>query len=184
MVTLKDINLVPKSVIVKRENTKFVKSIMIVAAVVIGISAVVDGAGFLIKKSYSDKVIPQKAEIEKLLGSEEDINAMKAIGQKIQYREDIIKKIDDSNMKVTKLLDTIEKIMPKDVNITSMNIKEDGEVLMQGNGAKEESVLDFYHDLKTSNVSDYIKFNTLTGTLGDSNKGYDFTFTFKLKGGK
>lgn len=182
MVTLKDINLMPKRAVSKREKEKLLKSVLVFMAIIIGISAIMDLGIWFVKDRYTKKIEDQKAQIAQLLGAETDLASLNLIQKKIGYRDNVLKKIDVDRLKITNFINKLEELAPKDISIVKFEIDKKGDVILQGQGSKEEAVLDFYHNLKANKLGDYITFNTMTGALGESQ--FDFSFKFKLTSGK
>lgn len=173
----------PRGQIVKRENIKLVKKMSIVVGIVLIVSILMDVVVLGFRWSYSKEVADQNQQINTLSIAEKYKNAYDLIDKKLKYRESVLDKIANSGAKVTTLMNDIEEIIPSDISLSNLSIDKDSKVTLGGTGDNTESVLDFYHSLTTSGLSDYISFNSIKGTLGDP-KGIDFVFTFILKNGK
>lgn len=183
MVFLKDINLIPKQVIIKHQYSKFLKNVLTVTLIILVISIITDVGVYLYKKNYDRKIALQEQQIGQMIGAQTNVNILQIIDQKRKYREEVLKKIDSDTIKVAELINTIESLSPKDITISNLSIDEEKNVKIKGKGDSEESILDFYHNLKTSDLSDQIQFNMLKGTIGNQ-AGLEFSFEFKLsKGG-
>lgn len=189
MVILKDINLIPKSVINKKQHTEGIRTGIIAVAILVGILIVVDSTMFLFAMSKKKQIEKQNAQIQTFKDAEVNADVINAVKKKIQYREDILKKVNTNQIKMSEVTDSLEQLVPKNDNLVSLvsllklSVDEKRTVTVQGKADKEEYVLDFYHNLKGSELSDYIEFDKISGTIGDTQNGFDFTLTFKLKTG-
>lgn len=183
MIVLKDLNLMPKNAIIKRESMRIIRTVLGVFVVVIIFSFLMDSGLILYKKTFQNKINAQKSQIESLVGAETERQALAIIKSKITFRQDILNKINSSNIKVMDFFNIIYPLVPGDVTISNLSLDNSGQVAIQGKGATEESVLDLYHSLKIKEIADTITFNSVKGTIGGK-EGFDFAFTFKYKGGK
>lgn len=173
----------PKGQIIKRENIKLVKKMSIVISIILIVSIIMDFAVLAFKFGYNRQVAIQGKEINKLSIAERYKAAYDIIGKKLIYRESILDKIDSSNGRTTKLINAIEETIPSDINLSNLSLDKDDHVTLEGTGDNTDTILDFYHGLKASGISDYITFNSFKGTIGDT-KGIDFMFSFILGNGK
>lgn len=183
MIVLKDLNLMPRKQIIKREGLRFTKSTLLVVGVVIVFSVLADLIFLGVKLGYNSQLSNQIKVIDKLSILEKNKAAYNIIEQKLKYRKDILDDINSNDLKITTVMDKIEEIIPADISLSNFSVDKEGKVTLAGTGDSPDSILDFYHSLKLSGLSDNIEFDTVKGTLGDS-KGLDFTFTFKLRNGK
>lgn len=156
---------------------------LISLSILVGILLVIDGALFFAHNNQAKNITKQQAAIKSLQDADVNADVLNAVSAKIQYREGIIKGIEDKQILMTNKIDDIMACKPADVSITRLRIDLNGDVEIQAKADKEESILAFYNRLKKSGLSDYIGFNRITGKIGDTAKGFTFGFTFNLKNG-
>ena len=183
MVILKDINLIPRGIVAKKQQLESGKLTLIILAVLVGLLIITDSLLFLAQRTRTNSIAKQIQTIDQLRGADVNEDVLSTARSKIQYREDIVKKIESGQIQMSAFTDTLEKMVPKDVSLLNLNVDASRKVVIQGKADKEESVLDFYHNLKVSDLSDYIEFSKINGTIGNSSKGFDFTFSFTMKTG-
>ncbi len=183
MVLLKDINLIPKSVRVRKQKADSLRLVLISVSVLLGFLLIIDGTILFVHSNKQKDISAQQNRINELQIVDVNEDVLNTVRSKIQNRENIIKSISDNQTNMTKVTDEIAQLLPEGVSLVSLKIDEKRSVQMQAKADTEELILQFYHNLKNSNLSDYIEFNRITGRIGDTVKGFEFVFTFNLKTG-
>jgi Tfp pilus assembly protein PilN len=183
VIILKDINLMPRNVVIKKESTRLLKVAGLVAAITLAAAVVMDFGIFAGSKVKEAQIKGQEEVMGKLYGAQTNFNLIKSVEGKRDYLNNVVKKLYDSRQDYTSLMENLQAITPSDLSITELLIQKDGQVKIRGKADTEQSILSFYHDLKLKGIADYIKFNNISGAFNDS-KGMEFNVEFKLNGRK
>ena len=170
----------PKGVITKQRYKKLIKTTVLGVSIVVVISLLANIGVLVYKKYYDNKVKSQIVSIDKKIGAQTDSTIQNVIREKIDYKNDVYDNLKKYTFDVTGVLNKIEKIIPADVSISLLGIDLDGGVTVEGQADNEDSVLDFFYNIKNSGLTDYVKFEGLDGKFGDP-KGFKFSFEFQLK---
>lgn len=128
------------------------------------------------------EIINLDKEIEMLSKDKMNQEVLSNLEQRINYKEELLKEIEKSNISIIVTLSIIENNLPKDISFINLNTNSDGNLTINGIATSDISIAEFIHNLKQEELFNNVFVGNITKSSFNNRDTYSFNMICQYRG--
>jgi len=128
------------------------------------------------------EIINLDKEIEMLSKDKMNQEVLSNLEQRINYKGELLKEIEKSNISIIVTLSIIENNLPKDISFINLNTNSDGNLTINGIATSDISIAEFIHNLKQEELFNNVFVGNITKSSFNNRDTYSFNMICQYRG--